>query len=118
MPSQTQGEKLAKHSRELSFKELIEVIDRNLSPNGAFGILLPFDRWEYFNKLSEEQHFYLREKLFIKHSPAHNFSRAVLHYSRQREEYVSSFEMSIHSNKTAGYTKEFIDLMKDYYLYL
>lgn len=118
LPSQTQEDKLAKHSRKLSLKELIGVIDRNLSLNGDFGILLPFDRWEYFNSLSKARHFYLRETLFIKHSPLHRISRAILHFSRQRKEYLSSFEMSIHGDNTAGYTEEFIDLLKDYYLYL
>jgi tRNA1Val (adenine37-N6)-methyltransferase len=118
LPSKAEEDILAKHSRELSLKELIEVIDNNLSKDGAFGILLPFDRWEYFNRLGEQQHFYLHEKLFVRHSHAHDFSRTILHYSRHKENFIPAFEMSIHNKENAGYTEEFVELMKDYYLYL
>ena len=111
-------DRVAKHSRELSLKELIDVIDRDLSTNGAFGILLPFDRWEYFNTLSEESHFYLREKLFVRHSTEHPFTRAILHYGRNKENYLPTFELNIRNKKGPGYTEEFTELMKDYYLYL
>lgn len=116
--SKTEEEKLAKHSQELSLRELIEVIGVHLCEHGAFGVLLPFERWEYFNRLSEEKHFYLREKLFVKHCPGRHFSRAILHYSRRKENYIPAFEMSIHKNENAPYTEEFIELLKDYYLYL
>lgn len=116
--SQSEGENLAKHCKELTLQELIAVIDRHLYNPGAFGILLPFDRWEYFNNLSEESHFYLREKLFVRHSTDHNFSRAILHYSRHKENYIPAFEISIYQKENAAYTKEFTELLKDYYLYL
>ena len=119
LPSHTQEEKVAKHSRELSLKELLQVLDRDLSSNGSFGILLPFDRWEYFNQLSEERDFCLLEKLFVRHSAARPVTRAVLHYSRHKEKYKPTFELNIHNEEQAvGYTGEFIELMRDYYLYL
>ena len=119
LPSHTEKEKLAKHSRELSLKELLEVLDRNLSVNGSFGILLPFDRWEYFNRLSEERDFCMQQKLFLRHSAAHPVTRAILHYSRHKQEYIPTFELNVHQEKgPAGYTEEFIELMRDYYLYL
>jgi tRNA1Val (adenine37-N6)-methyltransferase len=118
LPSLAEEDKIAKHSRELSLKELLAVIDRDLSSDGAFGVLLPFDRWEDFNNISEERHFYLREKLFVRHSVAHPFSRAILHYSRHKENYVPTFELNINRKEGGGYTKEFIELMRDYYLYL
>lgn len=115
---QNEENKVARHSRELSLNELIDVIDRNLSDHGAFGILLPFDRWEYFNKMTGTKNFHLSETLFIKHSPSHEFSRAILHYSRNKENYIPEFEMSMHKQDDTGYTEEFVDLLKDYYLYL
>ena len=118
LPSLSEEEKMAKHSRELSLKELLAVIDRDLSSDGTFGVLLPFDRMEYFNNLAEERHFYLHEKLFVRHSEAHPFSRAILHYRRHKENYVPTFELNINRKEGGGYTEEFIELVKDYYLYL
>jgi len=118
LPAQNEEENIARHSNQLSLFELIQVIDEHLSPNGTFGILLPYTRWEYFNELSQERHFYLREKLFIRHSRAHDFSRAILHCSRCKENHIPVFELSIRSEDNASYTPEFIALLKDYYLYL
>jgi tRNA1Val (adenine37-N6)-methyltransferase len=94
------------------------VIDVDLSAEGAFGILLPFDRWEYFRDLGSQRYFHLREKLFIQHSPAHNFSRAILYFTRDPQSVTGSFELSIHKEGGIGYSEEFVELLKDYYLYL
>jgi len=118
LPSQTEEENIAKHSIHLTLQELIRVINKNLSSKGTFGILLPFDRCDYFNEMSEEQHFYLQDKLIIRHTDVHPFTRAILHYSRKREKNIAVIEMSIRENEGDRYTKEFVDLLKDYYLYL
>jgi tRNA1Val (adenine37-N6)-methyltransferase len=118
LSSPTEEDNLARHSSKLVLKELIHVINTNLSTNGSFGVLVPYSRWEYFNAMSEEKLFYLKEKVFIKHSPAHPFSRAIMHYSRNKENITPTFELSIRRNDGGEYTDEFIDLLRDYYLYL
>lgn len=118
LPSNKTENNVAKHSHELTLNELITAIDNNLTKDGAFGILLPFARWDYFDALAVRQNFFLQEKLFIKHSPVHNFSRAILLYNRHKSEKPLSFEMSIYSHEDGGYTPAFVDLLKDYYLYL
>lgn len=110
-------QQVAKHSKSLTLDELIGVISNNLQPHGAFGILLPYHRWEYFDRLASMQNFYLTEKLFIKQSHRHSNFRAVLHYSRSREDFAPSFELVI-QKEDGSYTEDFVELMKDYYLYL
>ena len=110
-------EQIAKHSKHLTLGELIQVISNNLQPHGAFGILLPFHRWEYFNQLATQYNFSLTEKLFVRQSPQHPFFRAILHYSRTPDDFAPTFELTI-KNATGGYTPEFVELLKDYYLYL
>lgn len=117
LPSPVSEGNLARHSSELSLAELMQLIDGNLSSSGAFGVLLPYSRWEYFHTLAEKEHFHLCEKLLVRHSPAHTFSRAILNYRREKQDHSSTFEMSIR-NKGGDYTHEFIHLLKDYYLYL
>ncbi len=118
LQSLTNNERLAKHSSELTLNQLIESIDKNLSGDGSFGILLPFDRWEYFNRLTTQWQFHLLEKFAIKHSPSHNFSRVILYYGRHKATDTASFDMSIYKGPAQGYTDDFTDLLKDYYLYL
>jgi tRNA1Val (adenine37-N6)-methyltransferase len=117
LPGHDAREQVAKHSKMLTLEELISVIDKNLQPFGAFGILLPYHRWEYFDKLAQASGFYPTEKLFVQQSLRHNRFRAILHYSRSRENFAPSYDLVIQKDDGA-YTDEFTELMKDYYLYL
>lgn len=117
LASYSESEQIAKHSRQLSLKELVGVIDSNLEKHGGFGILLPYHRWEYFDRLATDSQLHLREKLFVKQSPKHDFFRVILHYSRNKENFVPLTELTIQKNDGL-YTDEFKELLKDYYLYL
>jgi tRNA1Val (adenine37-N6)-methyltransferase len=108
---------LARHSKELSLEELLTVIDKNLNPAGSFGILLPYHRAEYFENLALRHHFFVTEKLSVRQTPAHDFFRSIMHFSRTPQNASSSFELSI-KNGNQEYTDEFVELMKDYYLHL
>ena len=115
--SADEREQIAKHSKQLALDELIQVISNNLQPHGSFGILLPYHRWEYFDKLAAHYHFSLTEKLLVKQSPRHNWFRTILHYTRNHDQYAPTFNMTI-QREDGAYTPEFVELMKDYYLYL
>jgi tRNA1Val (adenine37-N6)-methyltransferase len=108
---------VAKHSKLLTLEELIRIIDRNLTRDGSFGILLPYHRLEYFTELSRQHGFGLSEQLLVKQTPFHNFFRAILHFKRKADTFSPLYELSIQDGKT-NYTDEFTDLLKDYYLYL
>jgi len=110
-------EQIAKHSKMLTLDELVTAIDRNLQPYGGFGILLPYHRWEYFNELATAQDFHLTEKLFVRQTPRHSFFRAILHYSRSKENFIPEFELTI-QDEQGVYKEEFVELLKDYYLKL
>ncbi len=115
--SASNGEQIAKHSTLLTLDELLPVIAANLQPNGEFGILLPYHRWEYFNKLAGEHQFYLAEKGVVKQSPKHAPFRAILHYKRAKVDFATTIDLTIQQIDRT-YTPEFVELLKDYYLYL
>jgi tRNA1Val (adenine37-N6)-methyltransferase len=108
---------LAKHSKELTLAELLTVIGTNLESAGSFGILLPYYRVDYFIELAGSRQFYLQEKLLVRQTPRHGFFRGILHFSRKKESFVPASELCI-KNEAGVYTEEFVELMKDYYLYL
>jgi tRNA1Val (adenine37-N6)-methyltransferase len=110
-------EQVAKHSKHLTLEELIDTIAANLQPHGAFGILLPYHRWEHFNKLALQYNFSLTEKLFVKQTPKHAPFRAILHYARNHDDFSPAFELTIKKEDNT-YTPEFVELLRDYYLYL
>jgi tRNA1Val (adenine37-N6)-methyltransferase len=114
----TEAANLARHSKELTLAELLAVIDANLSTEGTFGILLPYHRSAWFEELAASAHgFSLREKLLVRQTPRHDFFRSVLYFSRRRESFVPTSELTIQNNEGV-YTEDFTDLMRDYYLYL
>ena len=110
-------EQIAKHSKHLTLDALINTMADNLQPRGAFGILLPFHRWEYFDKLAAQHHFSLSEKLVVRQTPKHDPFRALLYYTRNQHNMVTTFDLTIKQTDGA-YTPEFVELLTDYYLYL
>jgi len=108
---------LARHSKELTLAELLAAIDENLSAEGSFGILLPYHRVNYFEGLAASRHFHLRERLLVRQTPRHDLFRAVLHFSRNKENFIPETELSIQDER-GQYTDEFVELMRDYYLKL
>ena len=110
-------EQIAKHSTLLTLDELIKVIAGNLQPHGSFGILLPYHRWEYFDQLATRHNFSLTEKLVVKQTPKHAPFRAILQYTRNKVDFATTHDLTIQQIDRI-YTPEFVELMKDYYLYL
>lgn len=104
----------ARHGDLLSMEALIISIQNNLKENGAFSILLPFHRTEYFERLAHDYGYFLQEKLILRQTPANKpFRSIVLFSSKTLKETVQS-EMIIKDEK-GKYTMAFIDLMDDFY---
>jgi tRNA1Val (adenine37-N6)-methyltransferase len=104
----------AKHDETLSFDELIFVFKNHLKITGTFGILLPWHRTDYFEKLAMANEFFLWEKLTVRQTPAHQPFRSICLFGFQNPEGMNSKELII-KNEKGKYTGEFVDLMSDYY---
>jgi tRNA1Val (adenine37-N6)-methyltransferase len=117
LKSSDQSINLARHSDSLTLEELLTAIDQHLSVEGHFGIILPSVRAVQFENMAKEKGFKLIEKLEISHSASHTAFRSILHLGRKvngNEKYSA-----LYIRDSAGnYTPDFIELMKDYYLYL
>jgi tRNA1Val (adenine37-N6)-methyltransferase len=111
------GRQLAMHSSELTLQQLLAVIDSNLQSTGEFGLLLPHHRTAYFHTLASETGFYLKEKISVKQSPSHNPFRTIVWYSKARNPHPLESQLTIHDEQR-HYTREFADLLRDYYLKL
>ena len=108
---------VAKHSKLLTLEELLKVIDRNLSKEGSFGILLPFHRHAYFIDLCNKNGFWLSEQLLVRQTPGHEYFRSILHFKRQADKFSPEHELVIQDGAN-NYSLEFRELLGDYYLYL
>jgi len=105
----------ARHDTSLTLEGLMSLIPRLLRPAGAFSILLPSHRSNYFERLASASGFFLQEKLLIRQSPAHQPFRSVLLFSGTKPPSVSTQELTIRDEKGRE-TADLLCLLKDYYL--
>jgi len=107
---------LALHADELSLEELFVNIGRLLKEDGNFAVLLPYHRSNYFEQLATKEKYFLLEKLLVKQTPGHPYFRSMLLFGKTP---ATAIQKEITIRKEDGqYTAEFIELLKDYYLYL
>jgi tRNA1Val (adenine37-N6)-methyltransferase len=107
---------LALHSISLTLDELIQNITRLLTEDGAFNILLPGHRADYFKKLAAAQSWHCIEEVLVKQSEKHHHFRNMLCFSKKQPAAKTATELTI---KIGGeYSPEFIQLLQPFYLYL
>ncbi len=116
--SETDNKNVAHHSENLTLEELLNVIKTNLNRNGSFLLLLPYKRNEEAKQLFKDQELSISKILFIRQSLKHDYFRIFLKGDLRIKEKETEFdEMSIWDEQQQ-YTKEFVRLLKDYYLHL
>ncbi|MGK7396529.1 MAG: tRNA1(Val) (adenine(37)-N6)-methyltransferase [Candidatus Cyclobacteriaceae bacterium M3_2C_046] len=105
----------ALHNQYLPFSDLLEVVLKLLHPSGEFYIMLP--EWEFnqFEQMAGQAQLILNKKLTVKNQATEPVFRMVGAYSFYSSECKREYLTIRNGNK---YTPEFIELLKDYYLYL
>ncbi len=115
LQSSNQSKNTAHHNTGLTLIELMIAIKRLLKDDGNFAILLPYHRTKEIEKLAMEAGFILHRKTVIKQTEQHDYFRSMMIFSTGKKDLIQD-EIAI-KNKDQ-YTPAFIDLLKDYYLYL
>ena len=106
----------AKHDRTLTLTNLLAAINRLLHVDGFFAVLIPFHRSTYFETAAASMHFYLVKKISVKQTPAHQYFRSMLIFSRKPAAAEAQY-MTI-KNEANTYSDVFSELLREYYLYL
>lgn len=106
----------AHHSHQLTWAELFAAINRLLAPDGIFFLLLPYKRAGELEDYLKKENLFIHTLVRVKQSTSHAPFRLMVQGSRiaspLREE-----ELAIRDERQQ-YTPAFVDLLKDYYLYL
>jgi tRNA1Val (adenine37-N6)-methyltransferase len=110
------GKNISKHSAALNLEELLIAVNKLIEDDGAFAILAPSSRAIFFETLAFKHSLFPVEKLEVKQTPSHNYFRT-MYFFKTKKSRLSVNHLSIKDEKNE-YTKEFIRLLKDYYLYL
>lgn len=114
--SSKSGNNLAKHSSELKREELIECVISILNEKGIFYILLPPAEAVTFESLAKESGLQLAKISKVKNFDDSNHIRYMMAFEKQKLNLMEE-EIFIYAAEKI-YSKEFKNLLKDYYLYL
>lgn len=106
---------LALHDTGLTIKELWSYISKSIHLDGLFAVLLPYHRFDDCLQHADNNGFSLHEKVLVHQTEKHAPFRVMLLFGREKIEQVNH---SIIIKKEGNYSAEFVDLLKDYYLYL
>jgi tRNA1Val (adenine37-N6)-methyltransferase len=115
LKSQQTERNLALHSTALDFEDLIQSIDQHLSPIGRVFVLIPYHRADVFEKLAATKGLIVNRATTVQQTPTHDYFRQMLELSRIVQDRIEDHVIIKSDNQ---YTPKFIDLLKDYYLFL
>ena len=116
LKSSDKQKNISKHNDGLTIDEVISAGSKLLNTGGHFAVLIPFHRSSFLEKSSQNNSLFVNEKAFIRQSTSHDFYRSIFILQKEKTS-LTQKEISIKYNSN-GYTKEFTELLKDYYLAL
>lgn len=104
----------AMHATKLSYLELAVAVKNNIAENGFATILLPYTLVKKFENTLLTKQLFIDEICNVAHSPLHPFFRSMLLIScNKRKLKENSFSIKNTNNE---YSKEFKELLNDFYL--
>lgn len=106
----------AMHATELGYAALLQAITAHLAPGGGFSMLLPYQQFRAFCAQAAAAGFFPVQVLNIRQSVQHDHFRSVGIFGRQ-ELRPETASMAIY-DEGQTYTAAFVELLKEYYLYL
>ena len=109
---------LAHHGDSLSFEDLLINIERLLSPDGSWNILLPVDEALVFQNLAIKSGWNMFHKLTLFHQKGKRPFRKLMsfQYGETADYTPVSSELFIYEEDGKNYHPDFKKLLKDYYL--
>lgn len=105
---------MARQNVSLPFEELLEGVYKLLSSEGLFGTIVPFKEEKSFIALGSQSGLFPKRITRVRGNPSSEIKRSLLEFSF-KQGVVAEEELTIEI-KRHEYTKEYIDLTKDFYL--
>ena len=117
LSSENKKKNTAHHSEDLTLAQVVRIIVANLNEEGTFFIMVPFKRKKEMERLLEQNHLYITTILILCQSLKHGPFRVLVKGSKRRAGVHNELSMSIWDDGQR-YTESFVELLKEYYLYL
>ncbi len=115
--SRKESENRARHTKSISYSDLLKAIEVNLSDTGYASVLLPCPEYFQFYELMVEAGLYESRKLQIKHTRHSEAKRVVTVFGKAKPN-ESFFSELVIKEDDQNYTSAFKELLAPFYLYL
>lgn len=106
---------MARHTSSLSYSELIGTVSSLLEFKGRLSIILPYNSAKDFELLANQSELYLNKKCLVKPRETNEPNRVLMQFSYEKSK-CELESLNIYNNSDVGYTAEFKQLTKEYYL--
>jgi tRNA1Val (adenine37-N6)-methyltransferase len=116
LKANTKSRTLARHNDQLPFKDLIEGVNKVLSQNGRFLLILPSENENYLLEMAAANNLFCIQKTYVRPNLFKEPKRVLLELSRNRVEHSIDI-LTIETDKRHHYTDEYKKLTEDFYLY-
>lgn len=117
LKSPNENKNTASHSTHLQWSTLVQNVATLLKNEGHFFVLVPTLRAYTMQKLAEAVGLFLHAEILIYHNSKHLPFRSFLQFSRIKPSSIVREKIVIKDNEN-NYQTAFIELLKDYYLFL
>jgi tRNA1Val (adenine37-N6)-methyltransferase len=115
LKAKTHSRSLARHSDQLELRDLVSGVGNLLSPNGHFCVILPAEMESEMIILLSDIKLFPERIIRIRPLPGKEFKRVLMDFSFSPHQ-LSEAEMTIESGTRHQYTREYLDLTREYYL--
>ena len=112
--SQKTQRDLARFQDAMPFEHLLESVSKLLSENGMFSVVIPFKEEKDFICLASKYKLYTNRILHVKGKSKSEIKRSLIEFSFHRKDLIT--EELIIETERHKYTKDYINLTKDFYL--
>ena len=117
LASDKENKNIAHHSEQLTMRQVLSVIKNNLQESGIFFLLFPFKREKEIAPLLLQHELFQLKKITVNQSASHQSFRVMIMGTNKNAGSENSSTIAIR-DEHQQYTGPFVELLKDYYLYL
>jgi tRNA1Val (adenine37-N6)-methyltransferase len=107
----------ARHNRELELSDILEGTSKLLTNDGKLSIILPYIEGVMFIANASDKGLYCVRQTNVLPTPKASVKRLLLEFQKQKKTLVDQ-DLVIELDKRHEYSEKYIELTKDFYLFL
>ena len=108
---------LARHTDSLPFEALIENVSYLIKDDGIFACILPYNEGYRFIDIANKHNLFCSNIIHIANKPSHRVKR-ILFVLSKTENYTMESPTLFIRNEDNTYSKEYLELTKDFYTFI